>query len=81
MSGGGVLKVAVTILDASMVRLQEPVPLQPAPLQPSKLSPASGSAYSATLVSWVKTWLQSAPQSMPAGRLSTRPEPVPALAT
>ena len=38
------VKFAVTLLAASIVTTQVPVPLQPAPLQPVKVEPVAGAA-------------------------------------
>ncbi len=44
------LKVAVTVVVADMLTVQEPVPEQPPPLQPPKVEPGSGVAVRATAV-------------------------------
>src|SRR2546425_68478 len=49
---GGTLtpKVAVTVVAADMVTVQEPVPVQPPPLQPVKVDPVAGFVVSVTAV-------------------------------
>ena len=42
------MKFAVTLLVASMVTTQAPVPVQPAPLQPANVEPVVGVAVSVT---------------------------------
>ena len=44
------MNVAVTVLAAVMVTVQEPVPVQPPPLQPPKVDPAAGVAVRVTAV-------------------------------
>jgi hypothetical protein len=56
-----------------------PVPVQPPPLQPVKDEPAAGAAVSVTDVPAVTDSVQSEPQLMPAGLLTTVPVPVPDL--
>ncbi len=73
--------MAVTVCAAVMVTTQEPVPLQPAPLQPVKIEPPAAKASRVTVVLGTYDSVQSAPQEMPAGELSTAPDPVPVLAT
>src|SRR2546427_10179912 len=67
-------KVAVTVLSASIVTWQAPVPLHASP-QPPKVYPAPGAAVRLTLVWSRKSSLQSAPQSMPPGVELTVPSP------
>ena len=43
-------KVAVTVVAADIVTVQEPVPEHPPPLQPLKIDPESGVAVSVTAV-------------------------------
>ena len=74
------LKVAVTFLDADMVTLQVPVPLQ-APLQPAKVEFHFGLAVKVTTVLAGKSSAQSVPQEIPAGELVTVPLPVPSRLT
>src|SRR5882724_11840233 len=73
-------KVAVTLVAAASVTVQDAVPLQPPPLQPVKAEPRPGLAVSVTEVPLLKAAAHTAPQSMPAGLLVTAPAPVPALA-
>ena len=74
-------KVAVTVVAALRVTVQEPVPEQPPPLQPVKLEPAAGATVRVTAVLLGKLAEQVAPQVIPAGELVTVPLPVPALLT
>src|SRR5438445_13164802 len=74
-------KLAVTVVAAVRVTVQEPVPEQPPPLQPVKVEPAAGAAVSVTAVPLVKLAAQVAPQVMPAGLLVTVPSRAPALET
>ena len=74
------VKVAVTDLAASIVRLQDPGP-EHAPLQPVKVEPAAGVAVSVTVAPSAKDALQVAPQLIPEGLLVTVPEPLPAFKT
>ena len=69
------MKLAVTTASAPRVSLQSPEPLHPS-LQPRKREPASGSAVSVTVVPESRLAAQVGPQSMPAGRERTVPEPV-----
>jgi hypothetical protein len=52
--GGGVvsgaLNVAMTVVAADMVTVQEPVPVQPPPLQPVNVEPVAGVAVRVTAV-------------------------------
>jgi hypothetical protein len=75
------VKVAVTVVAAEIVTVQDPVPEQPAPLQPLKVEPMSGEAVSVTAVPLGKLAEQVAPQVIPAGELVTVPLPVPAVPT
>jgi len=43
-------KVAVTVVEAFMVTMQEPVPEQPPPLQPVKVDPPAAAAVKVTTV-------------------------------
>jgi hypothetical protein len=74
------VNVAVTAVVALGLREHGPVPEQ-APLQPAKVAPAAGVALSVTAAPLTKVPEQVAPQSMPAGALTTVPLPVPALVT
>jgi hypothetical protein len=71
---------AATLLAASMVTVQAPVPAQ-APDHPAKSDPGSGCAFKETSVPWAKAAEQVLPQSMPAGLLLTTPEPAPCRET
>lgn len=79
-SGGGE-NVAVTAWSLLMVTLQVDVPEQPPPDQPANTEPALGVAERVTVDPSSKPWEQAAPQSMPAGRLLTLPEPDPESVT
>ncbi|MCE7985929.1 MAG: hypothetical protein DYG89_32525 [Caldilinea sp. CFX5] len=75
------VKVAVTLLAASIVTWQVlPLPAH-APLQPPKREPAVGVAVRVTTVLGTKAALQVVPQSIPTGLLVTVPLPLPALLT
>ena len=74
------VKVAVTEAAALMVTTHVPVPEHPAPVHPSKLEPDAGVAVSVTTVPTLNGSEQSAPQSMPVGKLAMVPCPVPAAA-
>lgn len=71
---------AVTDLDASIVTVHVPVPLQ-APLQPVNVAPVEGIAIRVTFDPLAKLALQVDPQLIPTGALVTVPEPVPDLVT
>ena len=75
------VKVAVTVLVADMVTVQEPVPEQPPPLQPMKMKPVSGVAVRVTVVPLEKPAEHVVPQVIPGGELVTMPSPVPARTT
>jgi hypothetical protein len=66
----------VTLLAASIVTVQLPVPAQ-APLQPVKVEPVDELGVRVTLVPEVKLVLHVLPQSIPTGLLVTVPDPVP----
>ncbi|MBK7660155.1 MAG: hypothetical protein IPJ28_13885 [Betaproteobacteria bacterium] len=70
------LNCAPTLLAASIVTLQAPVPVH-APLQPAKKESATGAAPSATETPELKFALHVAPQSMPPGVDVTTPPPPP----
>lgn len=71
--------VAVTLLAASIVTLQVPVPLQPPPLQPVNVLPEPGLAVKVTPAPAVKDSEQSVGQLMPVP--VTVPLPSPAVPT
>ena len=74
------MKVAVTVLAASIVSEQEPLPLQ-APPQPANTEPLAGAAVSVTRMPLANDAEQVAPQSIPARLLVTVPVPEPARFT
>ena len=76
----GPANVAVTLLVASIVTWQAPVPLQ-APAQPVNVLLLSANAWRLTRVFWTYEALHVTPQLMPAGLLVTVPVPLPALFT
>jgi hypothetical protein len=78
--GVEVVNVAVTAVLAVGLSEHGPVPEQ-APLQPANVAPAAGVAVSVIAAPLAKVPEQVAPQSMPAGALTTLPLPVPALVT
>lgn len=70
------VKVAVTFTaELAMVNEQVPVPLQ-APLQPENTKPEAGVAVRVTALPELKLAEQLAVQLMPAGLLTTVPEPL-----
>src|SRR3954467_13589438 len=71
---GTAANVAVTVLAASIVPRQAPVPLH-APPQPVNAEPAAALAVSVTGVPSGKSCAHAAPQSMPAGELVPAPAP------
>ena len=73
------MKVALTVLTASTVTVQEAVPEHPAPDQPVKSETESGVATSVTEVPVSKLAEQVGPQEIPDGLELTVPLPVPAL--
>ncbi len=64
--GAAVANMAVTLLAASIVTVQAPVPVH-APLQPVKVEPVAGTAVKVTVMLTPKGALQRVPQSIPAG--------------
>src|SRR5438128_8721170 len=74
-------KLAVTVVVAVRVTVQEPVPEQPPPLQPVKMEPVAGAAVRVTAVPTEELAEQLAPRLMPTGALVTVPLPAPALLT
>jgi len=75
------LKVAVTVLAASIVRAQVLVPEHPPPDQPAKVESAAAVAVKVTEVPELYVSVQSVPQLMPAGEEVTVPDPWPDLKT
>ena len=73
----GRLKLARTVLAASIVTTQGLVSPQPPPDQPANAEPEAGIAVIVTFVPWPKLAVQVAPQSMPVGADVTEPVPVP----
>ena len=74
------LNVALTLFAPFMVTVQVPVPLHMVwGVQPAKVEPDAGVAVSVTCRLYVKEPVQVAPQSMPAGELTTVPSPPPTL--
>lgn len=73
-------KVAVTLLAAFILKVQEPVPAQ-LPLHPVNLEPEAGMAVSVTVLPLAKGSWQSTPQDTPVGLLLTVPLPAPAFDT
>lgn len=76
----GIMNVAVTYFGASVVTVQEDIPVQ-SPLQPVKAEPEAGAEFSVTETPAPKYAEQVAPQSIPEGKEDTVPAPVPALVT
>src|SRR2546422_11272379 len=74
-------KVAVTVVAAETVTVQDPVPVQPAPLQPMKTESALGVAVSVTTIPFAKLAAQVMPQAIPLGLLVTAPLPLPEFVT
>jgi hypothetical protein len=71
--------LAVTVVAAVSVRVQEPVPEQPPPLQPVKMEPEAAVTVKVVLLeNFAKHLL---PQLIPWGELVTVPVPVPVLLT
>lgn len=70
----------MTLLAASIVTVQGPVPVQ-APDQPVKSELAEGVAVRVTFAPKLKFAVQVAPQSIPVGEEVTAPLPVPPLVT
>ena len=75
------LNVAVTVVFAVRVTVQEPVPVQPLPLQPANTEPTAGVAVKVTVAPDANLAEQVDPQLIPEGLLVTVPVPVPALFT
>jgi hypothetical protein len=72
--------VGVTVVLASRVTVQVPLPVQ-VPDHPEKVVPVEGTAVNTTLAPLVKSAVQVPGQSIPAGLLVTVPEPLPVLST
>ena len=75
------VNVAVTEVAPLTVTAHVPVPPHPPPLQPANVEPDAGVAVRVTVVPAGTDWLQSEPQVIPAGLLTTVPVPVPAFVT
>lgn len=75
------VKVAVTVLAASTVTTQSPVPVQPLPPHPVKVELLSGWADKVTTFPALKKREQVGLQSIPAGAEEMLPVPFPALTT
>jgi hypothetical protein len=76
-----ILKLAVTVTDVLVAKVQGAVPVQPPPLHPVKVEPAEGVAARVTEVPAMYVLEQVLPQLIPAGELATVPAPLPALVT
>ena len=74
------LKVAPTVVSASIVTLHVPLPVQP-PVHPPNDDPVAAAAVSVTAVPLLKLAEQVDPQLMPAGLLVMVPEPLPPSCT
>jgi hypothetical protein len=74
-------KLAVTVTDVLVAKVQEAVPAQPPPLQPLKIEPAEGVAARVMEVPPRYVLEQVLPQLIPAGELVTVPKPLPVLLT
>lgn len=72
--------MALTLVDAVMLTMQEATPVQ-APPHPANTEPESCVADRLTMVPTGKSYVQVAPQSMPAGVDVTVPLPAPSLVT
>src|SRR5207247_3948782 len=70
-------KLAVTVVAAETVTVQDPVPVQPPALQPAKTELVPGVAVSTTTVPLAKLAVQAAPQLMSPGVPVTVPVPAP----
>jgi hypothetical protein len=73
--------LAVTVVAAVSVRVQEPVPEQPPPLQPVKMEPEAAVTVKVTAVLLENFAKHLLPQLIPLGELVTVPVPVPVLLT
>src|SRR5574341_1744401 len=74
-------KVAVTVVGAVRLTGQGSAPLQPPPLSSRRTEPIAGVPVSVTVEPARKSVAQVAPQSIPAGMLTTVPLPDPAVTT
>jgi hypothetical protein len=74
------VNVAVTLVAALIVTLQDVVPEQ-APDHPVNVEPDAAAAARVTLIPLVNPCEQVEPQEIPTGELVTFPEPLPALDT
>lgn len=73
---------ALTVAAALILIVQRPgLGSSSQPLQPAKALPGAALARSRTLVSLLDSALQTGPQEIPAGRLSTLPSPLPVRST
>jgi hypothetical protein len=80
--GGSDANSAVTVWAAPILIVQRPRPGSSShPVQPAKVLPGAALARSTTFVSLLNSALQTGPQLIPAGRLSTLPSPVPVVST
>src|SRR2546426_12844436 len=70
-------KLAVTVVVAVRVTVQEPVPEQPPPLQPVKVEPVAGAAGRGTAGPLEELAEQLAPPVMPPGALVAGAPPAP----
>lgn len=80
VSGGPLVKVAVTDWLPFIATVQAPFPLQ-APPQPLNTDPLLAVAVNVTLVPLLNPALHVLPQEIPAGLLLTVPAPLPASVT
>ena len=74
------MNLAVTVLAASIVTTQGPVPVQ-APDQPANVDPVNAAGVNVTDVPCENDAEHVTPQSIPTGVDDTVPDPVPAFET